>query len=544
MVKDKEEFETWEETINSFLLNRINKKHEELLIKKDKKKPLEKQGIIFQIQDILIKKFENDNRHLVKLQKLKFTSNFKVLTLRDFQYHWIEFSKRYNVYKEIINRKNSGANKQEVLKFQERKFFDLIKFSTINNQDIEHLINQYENELERLKNDYSPENWITDKASRAYKVQFSTNVAKLTHPSIKGATSFFVKYAKEKIIYLSSSSLKNPSLDDSVDNAADTPIVNFLKLSVKNKQIADYIKNKDFYPFNWITNDTNTLNLWVEQFAKSFQLKDMSSHVLSKQVYFPINEKNQEYHILSNVKSSSLAHAIYTKITKYSNVSEMKYTNETAIKYPLRAKIAVTASTKAHSNVSPLNKERDGFLHLLCSQPPIWQSKIKAPIYNKSLFYAIPYHSYIQENIDYLRDFLLRFETLNLSIKDPKKIKHLNRWVENIIDEVFSYIATIQNLEAGWSNADDIKLKKEHQVILDIYRDEEEFQVYFHSNEWQDEVCKDFTEWLNKKLIGKDKKFTPQKEHTKLWKDLIKTELREFADDLAFDIQKKLEEKK
>ncbi len=43
-------------------------------------------------------------RHLAKLQKLKFTSNSKVLTLQDFQYHWIEFCKKPIKPKSIRDR--------------------------------------------------------------------------------------------------------------------------------------------------------------------------------------------------------------------------------------------------------------------------------------------------------------------------------------------------------------------------------------------------------------------------------------------------------
>ena len=45
---------------------------------------------------ILIIFFKGHNRLLAKLIKMKFTSISKVLGMRDFQYHWIEFCKKSN----------------------------------------------------------------------------------------------------------------------------------------------------------------------------------------------------------------------------------------------------------------------------------------------------------------------------------------------------------------------------------------------------------------------------------------------------------------
>ncbi|MFW8602442.1 type I-F CRISPR-associated protein Csy1, partial [Desulfobacterota bacterium M19] len=186
-------------------------------------------------------------------------------------------------------------------------------------------------------------------------------------------------------------------------------------------------------------------------------------------------------------------------------------------------------------NASQLNGKRGGKLALFCSQPPIWEGQLKPPINQSSFLYAgLNYHK-VKEPIDFLRDFLIRFEKINLSTKDPKKKKWIDGWVNNIIDEIFLYAACIQNLPPGWSNYRNIKLKLEHRYFLDPHRDDEDFQKLRQSTDWQTVVCSDFANWLNGRLKGKDKKFTPQREHTQMWKKLMEKELREHVQLIEVD---------
>ena len=149
----------------------------------------------------------------------------------------------------------------------------------------------------------------------------------------------------------------------------------------------------------------------------------------------------------------------------------------------------------------------------------------------------------MKETIEYLRAFLLRFQMLELSIKDPKKKKWIDGWVIQIIDGVMNYAISVQNIQSGWSRTEGIILKPAHQYFLDPYRDDEIFQKGRQSTDWQTVICSDFANWLNGRLKGKDKKFTPQPEHTRMWKNIMKKELREHTEIVDLDIvyQKKEE---
>jgi len=211
---------------------------------------------------------------------------------------------------------------------------------------------------------------------------------------------------------------------------------------------------------------------------------------------------------------------------KYKNKG--KYSGNKLVSYPGRVILKTTQSS--HQNASKLNGKRSGRLFLPTCKPPIWQSQLKPPIYSKSWFdRGIPL-SAIKEDITYLRDFLLRFEVLGLSTKDPKRQEWVIRWVNRIISNVLLFAEAIQNLPAGWSDNSEIKLKPEHQYFLDPYRPDEAFRNKRKTTDWQSTVCADFASWLNRKLIGKDKKFTPQKEHIRLWRSLMEQPLRESSD--------------
>ena len=186
-----------------------------------------------------------------------------------------------------------------------------------------------------------------------------------------------------------------------------------------------------------------------------------------------------------------------------------------------------------------LNKNRNGQCFLFSSQPPTWQSQLNPPVNRKSLFDDF-YNGNIRTEIEYLRNFLLRFGKLDLSIRDPRRKQHLERWLHTIIDELLFYAGTVQNLPAGWSADKGLRLKKEHQYFLDPYRADEDFQAERKSSGWQTMIRSDFARWLNYQLRGKDNKFTPQQEHTRLWMKLMETPLREFMEPVEIEVKQRM----
>ena len=394
-----------------------------------------------------------------------------------------------------------------------------------------------------LLSKYAPETWITWAAENAKNVTFATHVTKLTH-SVIDSPSFFDAFEATKNNHLSTSSLTNVVIDGAVKGMQYSPVYQFLELEFNNKKLVSEFGNLDTDLLkSFAKNDEQMLD-WNQGFSAATNEGKPTAHFLLKQTYFPINKDNPRtnYHLLCNVVSSSKAQALY-KFSRQNSKDAFKiknsnkYSDETYFNFPNRASISITASN--HGNASQLNNKRGGRLGLFSCQPPVWHSQLKAPIYKTNLFYELSRNYEVKENIQYLSDFLTRFENLQLSIKDPKRMRWVEEWIENLADEVLVYVKTIQALPVGWSATEGIKLKLEHQILLDCYRQDEDFLAMKKNSDWQSVIVQDFAAWLNNRLTKADEKFTPQDTHTKLWMKIFKANFREEFDTKGLTKQEK-----
>ncbi len=447
-------------------------------------------------------------------------------------------------------KKNKREKGQSTIEFQKSKFQQILNFSQKpNGFDGEIIQENYRKKIEDIEAKFEPQKWIGQASNDASSVTFATHVFKLTHSKID-SKAMLDQIDDTKFEYLTTSSIQNKIIDGAVTGNQYAPIYQFLELELDGKKLAEVFTDINSKVLkNFVTNEKEILEL-NRGFSRALVSSKPQSHSLAKQVYFLLENGVStiplSYHLLANVDSSTLAHALNLKLSDKEQKrvraiqQKNRYSEEYRISYPNNAVRMVTQSN--HGNASQLNGKRGGRLTLLQSQPPTWKNELKPPIYKSSFFYAIPWNVVFNENIDYLRDFLLRFERLGLSFKDPKKIEWIKRWVEQIIDEVFAYCASVQNMPSGWSSIEDIKLKVEHRYLLDPFRKDMEFQEARNLREWQTVVCKDFANWLNGRLKGRDRQFTPQPEHIRLWKELMEEQLREFDESTVMEIKSRKRE--
>ena len=452
-------------------------------------------------------------------------------------------------------RKNKKSKKQSALSFQRKRAIQLLRLSNLpEGLDIDRKKENYMKKVDALRAKFNPCKWLSENFKNAGNVSFATHVVKLTHSKID-APSLTDCIDEQNSSYLTTSALTTKTIDGAVVGNQFAPISQFLELELDGVKLVDQLSKDDrifefFLPLEEKDKITEELlKTWTQGFRKALDSGFPASHSLAKQVYFPVNDNinnvGRSYHLLCNVISSSLAQSIHENVfdENQKNVKKAKgkerFSSEKLSRFVSRSTLGVTASN--HSNASQLNAKRGGKLHLFSTQPPTWQTQLKPPIYRKSLFDDFS-NSSINTELDYLRDFLLRFKKLDLSIKDPKRMRHLERWMNTIIDEFLFYVGSIQNLPSGWSDRQDIKLKKEHQYLLDPYRKDETFQSARHGSDWQTAIRADFAMWLNRRLRGKNKQFTPQKKHTHLWKKLLETPLREFMEPIEVELKQQARE--
>jgi CRISPR-associated protein Csy1 len=450
-------------------------------------------------------------------------------------------------FNQINEAKAEEENEKKNLK-KEQKKIEKIKV-THNNKKI----------LEGYYNEFRKNDWIKDSSTRLNLIERknnfhniwvcralilgegvypATHIAKLTHSS-SGASSVWDKTITNNGQYVSTASLPRKIIDGAYPDAALSKVVKFLMLTHNGCMLADELNNGNKDTLIGIAYNEEELSEWIKGFQRILNPKP-NSDTLAKQVFFPVYDN---YHLLTVFKSSSLLQAIYDShfektakknLEVFKNSRDQGKYHQGEYKQPVNvARISTTLSQP--QNVSVLNGKRGGNIRLFSTQPPIWQRQLTPPIKNYSFFYAGFSYQRIKVNLEYLKDFLLRFEQIDLSIKNPKKKKWIDDWVSNIIEEILFYAASIQNLSSGWSNTENIKLKLEHQYFLDPYRDDVVFQNGRQSTDWQSVICSDFANWFNGRLKGKDKKFTPQREHTRMWKSIMEKELRDHTQMIEAD---------
>lgn len=393
-----------------------------------------------------------------------------------------------------------------------------------------------------------------------------THALKFSHGSALPDGLNYKKKCNKPI--LSTGSLKrNLVYDFAHSNGNLISISRFLALSLNDQQVIDLILSNDFSFLKPFTNNSNQRETWEKGFSILVEERVIKTGDKAKQIYFPNKsnpEPDKDYDLIIPLFSSSLAEKIYSletdikfgkehseivkaKKDKGKDSKNSRYHPGIAVKIPNLGVFKFGGAQP--QNISMLNKSRSwkadkkdrttyGITYLFHTSPPTWQSQLKPPIYRQSLFSNL-YNAIIKTEIDYLRDFLLRFKQLDLSIKDPKRKRHLNRWVDNIIDEFLFYIASIENLPAGWSATDGVRLKVEHQYLLDPYRSDESFQAARQNRDWQKVIQDDFSKWINRQLRGGDSQFTPKSEHSRLWKRLLEQPLREHIEQTEQVIKQK-----
>lgn len=433
------------------------------------------------------------------------------------------------------SRKNKRSGEQKETEFFLEQISQLQEFdekpASIN---FETLLADIDLKRQSFVNKYTAETWITWAAENAKNVTFATHVTKLTHSAID-SPSFFDAVETKKNSYLSTSNLTNVVVDGAVKGNQYSPIYQFLELEFGGKKLVSMFRDLDTDVLRSFAKNHEQMLAWNEGLSVATNEGKAKAHFLLKQTYFPITKgkPSSNYHLLCNVVSSSKAQALFEFSRRNSNKifkakSSNKYAADTYFNFPNRASISITASN--HGNASQLNGKRGGRLGLYSCQPPVWHSSLEPPVYSTSFFFELSRNYEVKENVQFLSDFLVRFENLQLSIKDPKRMRWVEEWIENLTDEVLVYVKSIQALPAGWSATDDIKLKLEHQVLLDCYRQDDDFLAIRNSSNWWFVIIQDFAAWLNNRISKTNEKFTPQDAHTKLWMKLFQANLRDEFD--------------
>lgn len=349
-------------------------------------------------------------------------------------------------------------------------------------------------------------NWLTDAANRAGQISLVTHALKYTHSDAKGTSIFSIDTVPDGKT-LSTATLMQPAID-AVGNAAVLDVARLLQTEHQGDSLVAALQRGDHSALGALAKSPEQLSQWLEGFRQVFTARQLSSHKLAKQIYFPV--ENGQYHLLSPLYSSSLAQALYQRINAVRFGEQAKairqaqkthqWHEKPVIHYPNLA-VQKMGGTKPQ-NISSLNNSRSGRSYLLSCAPPQWQSIEKPPQYHASIFRLrgeADYHTRIA--LTQMQNFLLRVKTVenNRDIRQQRL-----RYLDQLIDQLFFYVASIQNLPAGWSA--ESELKRAQQLWLDPCRAKTDtvFRGELEADEWQQTIADEFGRWLNRRLKHED----------------------------------------
>ncbi|WP_407274016.1 type I-F CRISPR-associated protein Csy1 [Dickeya ananatis] len=350
---------------------------------------------------------------------------------------------------------------------------------------------------------YEVRTWLTDAASRAGQISLVTHALKFTHSDARGSSVFSTEPATATDV-LSTASLAQPAID-AVGNAAALDVAKLLQTEHQGDSLVAALQRSDHRALEALAENPEQLTQWLAGFGQVLSDKQPSSHKLAKQIYFPVGDG--EYHLLSPLYSSSLSQALDQRLNlaRFGEQAkairearrQKRWHDEVDVSYPGIA-VQNMGGTKPQ-NISALNSARSGRSYLLNCAPPQWRSQIKLPLEHDTIFRnngEVDALTYVDRRD--MRQFLLSVKDVenNRDIRNQRR-----RYLDQLIDTLFGYVATVQNLRpAGWSK--DSRLNVPLQLWLDPFRcrQDDAFCYAREGGDWKEQVAREFGLWLNARL--------------------------------------------
>ena len=246
--------------------------------------------------------------------------------------------------------------------------------------------------------------WICRSVELSQGVLPATHAAKLSHSSSSGS-SILDRSGTKNDAYLTTSSLSTEIIDGTYLNASASRQAKFLLLYHNQSYLFDALEHDCRAVFGDFADSEEELNGWLNSY-RAILSQTPKTDTLLKQIYFPVAA--QDYHLLSVLRSSSLAQRLYDshfseearKVQKTFQQAKNKNRYISGVhSQPVHISKLMTTQSQPQ-NASMLNGKRGGALRLLSCQPPIWKTQLKPPIHNTSWFYlGIPQRA-VKDDID------------------------------------------------------------------------------------------------------------------------------------------------
>ena len=348
-------------------------------------------------------------------------------------------------------------------------------------------------QIQTAYQDFDVQTWLTSAAVRAKQISLATHAVKFTHGSAKGSNILTLS-SNTDAPYLDSSAIVTPAVD-AVGNAAALDVAKLLQLDDGNATLAVYLSQGDDHVLRPLASSDEQCQLWADGLRQALEVKTPSSHTLAKQIYFPIGDN--QYHLISPLYSSALAHELFHQVQHSRFSDEMKAARDArkknqpsdvdVVRY---SNLAVTISGGSKpQNISQLNSKRYGKTYLFPCTAPDWKSQYQPPMFGSNWFDSREVGRDTYYLIKLLAEFLVKVKLLDSNIRIRQR---RDRLADQILDSILTLAVSHQTNTSGWSETSE--LSQAQQCWLDPQAS------HLYNGDWQTEVSRDFGLWLNNRL--------------------------------------------
>ena len=364
---------------------------------------------------------------------------------------------------------------------------------------------------EELHAQYELHTWLADAARRVGQIQAATHTLKAIHPDARGSNFHCQPSTLPNCELIGSRLLGDTYCADVIGNAAALDVNKFLIQEYQGKTLLAWMRNDEgAVVAAFHADDAETARQWVHAFLGLIRSPgNNASHTLAKQLYWLVGDdplKDAQFHLLSPLYASSLAHSVYATIQEHRFGEETKaarearrnthYCEHILHEYPNLAEQKL-GGTKPQ-NISQLNSERKGVNYLLASCPPVWRSQsLKPPYGTTSIFNLFGRNAEVKFLVRDLQKFLESNPAPNQSTRDRR-----DEALSSILGEVRMLAEEYRTLPPGWSADSRCRLVEAEQCWLDPKRavQDSDFTEIWQRMAWMDEVKRRFGNWLNAML--------------------------------------------
>ncbi len=359
-----------------------------------------------------------------------------------------------------------------------------------------------------------PSTWLASAVERASQIQVVTHPLKATYPHahIKETTSLYcLPIDLPQHDFVATQVLGESFIDDVTGNAAALDIYALLQLEVEGETLLKLCLSQDPDMQAALHDDLEIAKEWLAAFADVTQpkMQGIASHSFAKQLFWLAGEDpyaDDEYVLLAPLYSSTLAHKVYGQIDHDRFSQESKDIRDAvrgnkehvgiARSYPQLAVQVIGGSNP--QGISSLSSKRRGVNYLLASLPPNWQQQqIKPPLKVQSIFSRFEKTRKANTWVNDLKQFLSTNPPANVQTRNK-----VGQLVDGLLDELYIFADTYQNLPAGWSVDEQCDLSTAQRYWLDPTRalHDQEFAKGWLNTEWDVVIEQDFARWLNQQL--------------------------------------------